>query len=167
NAEELVVLLGRAGDSLAPAAMLAGMAELRRAAALPRLNAHTQDFCLTLTAGDPSREQRALLYGSLVAGAHARTGAFPAPADLRRTLAAAPGQEGLAAERALAAACDMTDGVAPLDDGWAVFAPTLAVPIPAGTVGLGDSFTGGVLALLSGASSLRRRDCRSARARAR
>ncbi|HEU0115825.1 MAG TPA: ADP-dependent glucokinase/phosphofructokinase, partial [Thermomicrobiales bacterium] len=76
NVEELAAFLDHAVDSLAPAAMLAGMAELRHAVLLPRLNLHTQDYCLTLTAGDPAREQRALLYGSLVAGAHARTGAF-------------------------------------------------------------------------------------------
>jgi ADP-dependent phosphofructokinase/glucokinase len=156
NAEELAALLNRddvdAGGN--PASTLAGMGELRRAVGLPRLNVHTQDFCLTLTAGDPRVERRALLYGSLVAGAHARTGAFPAPADLRRALAAGPGEDGLEAERQLAAVCGLMDGVAPLDaDGWAVFAPTLAAPIPAGTVGLGDSFTAGVLALLDGLPS--------------
>ncbi|HET7095515.1 MAG TPA: hypothetical protein VFI22_18635, partial [Thermomicrobiales bacterium] len=118
---------------------------------------HTQDYCLTLTAGDPDREQRALLYGSLVAGAHARFGAFPKPGDLRRALTAAAGAESLDAERQLAAACGLTGGVARLDDGWVVFAPTLAAPVPAGTVGLGDSFTGGVLALLGGLSPRARR----------
>jgi ADP-dependent phosphofructokinase/glucokinase len=160
NAEELAALVdpGGANGARGPLEALAGMRGLRDRVGVPRLNVHTQDYCLTLTAGDPVREQRALLYGALVAGAHARTGAFPAPSDLRRTLAtSAPGAERLEAARELAADLDMTAGVAPLDDGWVVFAPTLPAPVPAGTVGLGDTFTAGVLALLGSRPASRAR----------
>ncbi|MBA3644502.1 MAG: hypothetical protein H0W59_10600, partial [Chloroflexia bacterium] len=50
-----------------------------------RLSLHSQDYCLTLTDGDPLVERRALLYGALVAATHARRGGFPAASDLRRT----------------------------------------------------------------------------------
>ncbi|MDQ3780229.1 MAG: ADP-dependent glucokinase/phosphofructokinase [Chloroflexota bacterium] len=114
-----------------------------------RLSLHSHEYCLTLTDGDPLVERRALLYGALVAGTHARRGPFPAASDLRRTLEGlSDGLDDPEPERELREAFAMEDGLARLGDRWLVSVPALSDPFPTGTVGLGDSFTAGVLAML-------------------
>lgn len=164
NADELAAILALWGEPEAAvldgvAGVLAGLRRLRRghshsrsrsrSLSGPRLGLHAQDYCLTLTRRDPLRERAALTYASLVAGTRARLGALPTPADLRATGAAAqPSPAGVAAIADLTAAVGLRDGVARIGDDWLVAVPTLAVPDPAGTIGLGDSFTAGLLAAL-------------------
>ncbi len=108
-----------------------------------------KDYCLTLTDGDPLVERRALLYGALVAATHARRGGFPAASDLRRTHGGLRGGlDNYAHERVLREDFAMEDGLARLSDRWLVSVPALRDPFPTGTVGLGDSFTASVLAML-------------------
>lgn len=151
NADELaaVLRLWNGSTTVGVEGAVSGLTELRRRFNRPRLGLHTQDFCLSLTRNDPIAERAALLYGAAVGGARARLTTFPSPADLRATLRVAePAPTGLAAERVLMATLGMNDGIARLADGWMVFVPTLGTPHPGGTVGLGDSFTAGVLAML-------------------
>jgi ADP-dependent phosphofructokinase/glucokinase len=116
---------------------------LARRFALPRLSLHTRDFCLTVTEGDAERERDALLCGSLVAGTRCRTGAFPEFADLSATLdREAINPVGLALLRALEA-----DAAGTRQSG-VVVTPGLRIASPVASVGMGDSFTAGVLALL-------------------
>ncbi|MBA2520903.1 MAG: hypothetical protein H0V24_14670 [Chloroflexia bacterium] len=151
NADELSSILSLR-DTRTPAgaeATVSVLAELRSRLRVPRLSLHTQLYCLSLTPDDPITEQDALLYGSLVSGTFARRGDFPSPADLRQTLA--PDEScatGLEFERTLASHQKWIDGVSRQADLWLVFIPTLAVSHPATTIGLGDSFTAGVLAML-------------------
>ena len=110
---------------------------------LPRLSLHTRDFCLTVTGNDPKRERDALLFGSLVAGTRSRTGRFPEFTDLTETLAGAEiNPAGLALLRDLGAD---NGGMAA---SGVVVTPGLRVASPVASVGMGDSFTAGVLALL-------------------
>ncbi len=118
-------------------------------AGIRRVSMHTQDYCLTLTDGDAAAERNALLFASLVAGTRARLGRFPTGPDLHQTLAAAaPGEAGLEAEEQLAGRVGLHEGIGRYEGATLVFAPTLSVSHPAGTVGLGDSFTAGVLVFL-------------------
>lgn len=110
---------------------------------LPRLSLHTRDYCLTVTDGDGERERDALLFGSLVAGTRSRTGTFLEFADLTATLAReAINPAGLAVLRALG---DDASGYLLPD---VVATPGLSIASPVASVGMGDSFTAGVLALL-------------------
>jgi ADP-dependent phosphofructokinase/glucokinase len=115
-----------------------------------RVNLHTQDYCLTLTDFDPRVEQDALLFAALVSGTRARLGKWPRMEDPRRTLdeGGQPGEASRAAEERLKAALPLDAGVGRCAGTDLVFAPTLSVSHPAGTVGLGDSFTGGVLVMM-------------------
>jgi ADP-dependent phosphofructokinase/glucokinase len=118
---------------------------------LRRVNMHTQDYCLTLTDLDPRAERNSLLFASLVAGTRARLGRFPTPADLRQTLdGGVPAEAGLAAEARLAGQAGLAEGIGAYYGIPLVFVPTLSVSHPAGTVGLGDSFTAGILVFLDG-----------------
>jgi ADP-dependent phosphofructokinase/glucokinase len=94
-------------------------------------------------------EQEALLFASLVSGTRARLGRWPRMEDLRRTLVEGrPGEAARAAEERLGAVVGLEAGVGRYAGAHLVFAPTLAVSHPAGTVGLGDSFTAGVLVMM-------------------
>lgn len=129
--------------------MVRGMESVGQRLHRPRTSLHSQDYCLTLTDGDPLVERRALLYGALVAGTHARRGAFPAASDLRRTHdGLRGGLNNSEPERVLRDVFAMEDGLARLGDRWLVSVPALRDPFPTGTVGLGDCFTAGVLAML-------------------
>jgi ADP-dependent phosphofructokinase/glucokinase len=124
-----------------PGALLA----MRRHATTPRLGLHSLGACLTLTSCGPRRERDALLFASLVASTRARIGTYPTLDDLAETLAVAgPHPHGIETLHALG----MPDGIAEFDDDRLVAIPTIAVPHPAATVGLGDSFTAGLLAML-------------------
>jgi ADP-dependent phosphofructokinase/glucokinase len=110
---------------------------------LPRLSLHTRDYCLTVTEGDIERERDALLFGSLVAGTRCRTGTFSEFADLVDTLEReAINPEGLALMHVLG-----EDGDGSSTSGL-VATPGLSIASPLASVGMGDSFTAGVLALL-------------------
>jgi ADP-dependent phosphofructokinase/glucokinase len=135
--EERLEILNRMRDRL-------GLGTLRR------IGMHTQDYCLTLTGGNPLAERHGLLFASLVAGTRARLGRFPTLADLHQTLAdSAPSSCGLEAERRLAERLNLRDGLGQYEGAPVVWVPTLGVSHPAGTVGLGDSFTAGVLVFLN------------------
>ncbi|MBW3634516.1 MAG: ADP-dependent glucokinase/phosphofructokinase [Chloroflexi bacterium] len=109
----------------------------------PRWSLHTREFCLSLVDGDAAKERDALLFGSLVAATRSRIGDFPRVSDLQTTL-----------ERAVVNPTGMTllhslgiadDGCG--DDGLVV-TPGLRIEGAQASVGLGDSFTAGVLAML-------------------
>lgn len=103
-----------------------------------RIGLHTRDGCLALTSADPDRERQALLAGSLVAAARVATGDFPTFDDCRRTLATAQVRPEPIARGEPTGAWRL------------VTVPGLRVPRAAAAVGLGDSFTGALLALLAG-----------------
>jgi ADP-dependent phosphofructokinase/glucokinase len=138
------------------------LARIRARTGVRRVGFHTQEYCLTLTEFDPRAERHSLLFASLVAGTRARLGRFPTMRDLHDTLASAQiSAIGLAVEqrleemlcpRSLTACPGLTlnEGIGRYDNTWVVCAPTLSISHPAGTVGLGDSFTGGVLVFLDG-----------------
>ena len=145
NIDELRELLAVHGVAMAaPGPEL--VTQVRRLAArypAPRFSVHTREFCLTLTDGDPARERGALLFASLTAATRSRTGAFPEPADLAATMTQARiNTAGLAFLHSLGAA---VEGYAA---GGVVATPGLGVAQPLATVGLGDTFTGGVLAMM-------------------
>jgi ADP-dependent phosphofructokinase/glucokinase len=84
-----------------------------------------------------------------VAGTRARIGTFPTPADLRATLAdGPPSAAGLAVIARLADLVGLREGIARFGSNWLVAVPTFALAAPVGTVGHGDSFTPGLLAML-------------------
>lgn len=142
NIDECGQLLGARGeDQAAPGPDL--VAQLRGLAArfpIPRVSLHTRAFCITVTAGDPERERDALLVGSLVAGTRARTGEFPAFADLEATLAQGGiDPAGMALVDAVETGGNAGDSV--------VVTPGYRNERSIASVGLGDSFTAGVLAI--------------------
>jgi ADP-dependent phosphofructokinase/glucokinase len=153
NADELndVLRLWGRGHTANTADLVAAAQEMYFRLGCGRLNVHTQNLCVTISHGDPQEEQDALLCGSLVAGTRARLAAFPQHGDLARVLAeCAVAPAGLhMLSGALAAWGCPAEGIARLDGAWLVVAPTLAVANPAGLVGLGDSFTAGVLGILA------------------
>ena len=109
----------------------------------PRFSLHARDFCLTLTENDPEAERSALLFGTLVAATRSSIGGFPEIADVRKTLANSEvNREGMAVLDSLGVAAEgyAANGV--------VVTPGLRIASPVATVGLGDSFTAGVLAML-------------------
>jgi ADP-dependent phosphofructokinase/glucokinase len=151
NVEELALALDTRPEALDTIAeCVAGLRALQLVLTTPRVGLHTRDYCLTVTRRDPVAERQALLFAGIVAGARARQAAFPAMEDLGRLLdEVPPSPAGLAAECQLAATLSMREGIAKLGDAtWLVLAPTFAIARPAATVGLGDSFTAGLLALL-------------------
>lgn len=153
NEDELAAILDMQGMP-APARSnindtAAALQRLQSRFSVPRLSLHTQHYCLTVSRFDPAIEQQALLYASLVAGSFARRADFASAAGLRQTLAQAmPSATGLALEQTLTATTRWRNGISRSSDVWLVFVPTLAVSHPATTIGLGDSFTGGVLTML-------------------
>lgn len=117
--------------------LVAQMRQLQRRYPTPRLSVHTREFCLTLTEGNPDQERDALLFASLTAATRSRIAAFPTLDDLATTLTdGSINRDGLELVAAVAA----EPGV--------VATPGIAFTGPAATVGLGDSFTGGLLAML-------------------
>ena len=147
NVDELGQVLGALGETMAPPGS-ALVSQVRRLAArypVPRFSLHTREFCLTLTDGEAgmATERDALLFASLVSATRARIGAFPAFADLEATLA--EGQANPAGMNILEAL-----GVAETGHAGAgvVVTPGYRNGATVASVGLGDSFTGGVLAML-------------------
>ena len=145
NIDELRDLLYARGVTMAePGSEL--IAQFRWLAArypAPRWLLHTREFCLSLVAGDAAKERDALLFGSLVAATRSRIGDFPQLSDLQTTLErAVVNPTGMALLRSLGIA---DDGCG--DDGL-VMTPGLRIEGAMASVGLGDSFTAGVLAIL-------------------
>lgn len=152
NADELNDVLHLWGEPHADGApgLVDAVRRMHAHVGCARINVHTQELCVTVTQGDPRAEQDALLFGSLVAGTRARLADFPRVEDVARVLGAgevAPRSLGLLAD-ACAAGGAPPEGIARCGAGWLVAAPTLAVSNPAGIVGLGDSYTAGVLGVL-------------------
>ena len=124
---------------------------IRNRVGVRRINLHTQEYCLTITDYDPNVERDGLLFACLVAGTRARLAKFPAMRDLYDTLAQSePSTIALAVEQRLSEKWLLNEGVARYRDTGLVFVPTLSMSHPAGTVGLGDSFTAGILVFLDG-----------------
>ena len=139
NIDELRELLAVDGVVMAAPGpeLVAQMRALSARFPTPRFSVHTREFCLTLTEHDPDQERDALVFGSLTAATRARIAAFPRLADLSATLA-----QGTINEVGLALVADLA-GVPGV-----VVTPGIAFTGPTATVGLGDSFTGGLLAMM-------------------
>jgi ADP-dependent phosphofructokinase/glucokinase len=121
---ELFMLAGGRGDPRS----LARDAALRYGAA--RLIVHADDWALAVHRGDPRHEADVLLAGNVVAAARARAGQ---PASVLGAAAEASYTGDLPPDGAMA-------------DGWqATSVPAPYLPRPAGTIGLGDTFTAGIL----------------------
>ena len=121
---ELFMLAGPRGDPRP----LACDAALRYGVA--RVIVHADDWALAVHRGDPRHEADVLLAGNVVAAARARAGQ---PASVLDAAAEASYTTDLPPDGALA-------------DGWqATCVPAPYLPHPAGTVGLGDTFTAGIL----------------------
>lgn len=139
NIDELRELLSVDGIAMAAPGpeLVAQMRTLSAEFPTPRFTVHTREFCLTLTDRDPDHERDALLFGSLTAATRARIATFPALPDLANTL-----EQGTINGVGLAL-IDSLSGVPGV-----VVTPGIAFTGPTATVGLGDSFTGGVLAMM-------------------
>ena len=110
---------------------------------VPRWSLHTREFCISLVDGDAATERDALLFGSLVAATRSRIGDFPQLSDLQTTLERAV--VNLAGMTLLRSLDIVEDGC--MDDALVV-TPGLRIEETTASVGLGDSFTAGVLAML-------------------
>lgn len=139
NIDELRELLAVDGITMAAPGpeLVAQMHNLSWEFPTPRFAVHTREFCLTLTERDLDAERDALLFGSLTAATRARIATFPALPDLETTL-----EQGTMNEVGLALVDDLS-GVRGV-----VVTPGIAFTGPTATVGLGDSFTGGLLAMM-------------------
>jgi ADP-dependent phosphofructokinase/glucokinase len=139
NIDELRELL--AVDGIAMAApgpeLVAQMRVLSAQFPTPRCSVHTREFCLTLTERDVDQERDALLFGSLTAATRARIAAFPTLSDLATTL-----EQG----KINVAGLELVDDLSGVPG--VVVTPGIAFTGPTATVGLGDSFTGGLLAMM-------------------
>lgn len=121
---ELFMLAGTQGDPRS----LARDAALRYG--VSRVIVHADDWALAVHRGDPRHETNVLLAGNLVAAARARAGQ---PASTLRPAAGASYTDDLPPSGALAGGWQLTSVPAPY------------LPQPASTVGLGDTFTAGIL----------------------
>jgi ADP-dependent phosphofructokinase/glucokinase len=121
---ELYTLAGARGDPRS----LARDAAIRLGVA--RVIVHADDWALAVHRGDPRREADVLLAGNVLAAARARAG-HPTSAIHA------------------AAEASYTDDFPPggaMAEGWhTTSAPAPYLPRPAGTIGLGDTFTAGIL----------------------
>jgi hypothetical protein len=121
---ELFMLTGAQGDPRLLAQQVANQYGARR------VIVHADHWALAVHRSDPKHQESVLLAGNAFAAARARNG--------EPTAALAPAGE-----------ATYTDDLPPsdaLDDGWqATCVPTPHLPQPKGTIGLGDTFTAGVL----------------------
>ncbi len=118
------------------ASIPAAMRGIASAMQLDRVNVHADRWAISLTRADPQRELKAIRYGCYTASARAQAGYAVDPATVRpaATLGTSPWPPiQSAANRGHFVSCP---------------APHLARP--AATIGLGDSFLAGTLAVLSG-----------------
>lgn len=147
NADELGDLLAVWDMRLAdrPGAIALIVDAVRSRTLTRRVNVHTATHAVTMTGSHPEHERDALLFGALVASTRARIGTYPTFIDLEETLATnRPHPHGLEVLDDLA----LPDGIARLGGESLVVVPAIEIAHPAATVGLGDSFTGGLLAML-------------------
>jgi ADP-dependent phosphofructokinase/glucokinase len=145
NIDELRDLLGGLGVTMARpgAELIPQLCWLAERYPAPRWSLHTREFCLSLVDGDAAKERDALLFGSLVAATRSRIGDFPRSSDLQTTLErAVVNPAGIALLHSLGIAADG------YMNGALVVTPGLRVEGAVASVGLGDSFTAGVLAML-------------------
>jgi ADP-dependent phosphofructokinase/glucokinase len=145
NVDELRGVLRALGVAMAPPGpdLVAQLHSLVERFPVPRLSLHTRGFCLTLTDDDPELERDRLLFGTLAAATRSRLGTFPMADDLGATLAWSDvNAAGLALLRSLGI---VEHGYG---DGKLVATPGLEINPLMASVGLGDSFTGGVLAMM-------------------
>ena len=146
NADELRDLIGVWGirQPDCPRCLGEALGAVRRRIGLSRIVLHTGAYAMTLTDGDPETERDALLFGALVASTRARTGSFPTLSDLAATVETLePHPEGVKMVADLGA----PDGLAGGSGERLVVVPAPLVAHPAAAVGLGDSFTAGLLAM--------------------
>jgi ADP-dependent phosphofructokinase/glucokinase len=140
NIDELRELLAVEGVAMAAPGpeLVTQMRALSELFPVSRFSVHTREFCLTLTQLDTDQERDALMFGSLTAATRARIAAFPKVADLAETL-----KQGTMNSVGLALVDELADvpGV--------VVTPGISFTGPTATVGLGDSFTGGLLAMMA------------------
>lgn len=121
---ELFMLVGRRGDPRS----LAHDVALRYG--MTRVIVHADDWALAVHRGDPQHEADVLLAGTLMAAARARAG--------QPTAALSPSPDATYTS-------DLPAGGA-MANGWqATSVPAPYLPRPASTVGLGDTFTAGIL----------------------
>jgi ADP-dependent phosphofructokinase/glucokinase len=145
NIDELRDLLGGLGVTMAQlgAELIAQFRGLAERYPVPRWSLHTREFCVSLIDGDSAAERDALLLGSLVAATRSRISDFPQLSDLQVTVErAAVNPLGMAVLHSLGIADDGCMG------DTLVVTPGLQVEGATASVGLGDSFTAGVLAML-------------------
>lgn len=112
-----------------------GMCDLGDRLGLDRVCVHADHWAAAATRGDPETERRALMMGCLLASTRAANGApaYPREIDSRATFSEPPIP--LLSKRGA----------------WSVVScASPHLEHPAGTVGLGDSFTGGCLLVLGG-----------------
>ena len=121
---ELFMLIGRRGDPRSLARQVASQYRARR------VIVHADHWALAVHRDDPEHQERVLLAGNAFAAARARHGQPTGVLD--------PAEE-----------ASYTDDRPPsgaFDDGWrATCIPAPHLRRPAGTIGLGDTFTAGVL----------------------
>ncbi|MBW7883848.1 MAG: hypothetical protein H3C34_14655 [Caldilineaceae bacterium] len=112
---------------------------------LARLNVHTSTYTLALTRFDPEVEQRALLLGCATAAFRAWQGDFAPRAQIAAQIAGLPFHpEGVEAGQALTSTSGLPQsGSSGLR---AVLTPAFLCPQQRQAVGLGDTYTAGVLA---------------------
>lgn len=131
--------LARAFDLPRPASMECAPATLRairERTGAKRIVLHSAECALAVVDGDSERMRDGLFFGCLAAATRARVGSFPTVADLWETLATCRvGPIGVDFASTLTA-----------EDVIAV--PGIEIVRPAAAVGLGDSFTAGLLAML-------------------
>ncbi|MCX5571358.1 ADP-dependent glucokinase/phosphofructokinase [Kaistia nematophila] len=109
------------------------LADFARRHGLSRLCIHADDFALAVTAGDPKREELALLTGCLLAGARAAAG--------QPVLPAAVADEAVFSR--------LPDFGAAAEDFHTIACPAPWLRRPASTIGLGDTFLAGTMLVLS------------------
>ena len=122
-----------------PEAILQAVSSLARELGVTRVTVHEDRWALSFTQHDPAIELRALQFGCLTASARAHAGQPTRPAGLPAgaALVAPPWPEIAEARR----------------DGHFVCCSAPYLDNPASTVGLGDSFLAGTLAVLAGSRS--------------
>src|SRR5215212_1259764 len=109
-----------------------------------RVVVHAAEFAMAHSDRDPTAELPALLIASVVASTRASIGCYPDLPALRSILDdCEPSPDGLR----LLAGLGMADCARPHADGWLTAVPTLRIGTPLVNVGLGDSFTAGLLAM--------------------
>lgn len=123
-------------EASVPTAMLAIASDLQ----LDRVNVHADRWAISFTQADPETELKAISYGCYTASARAHAGHAVDPATARLTAALRPGP--WPSIRAAA------------HGGHFVSCPTPHLAQPTTTIGLGDSFLAGTLAILAGAPGI-------------